>query len=262
MNGPWPGGGTLEGAGVLITGGASGIGAAAARRLAAAGAKVAVVDVAAGPAQDVAAEVGGYALVGDVADPAVMPRLVAQAEALFGRLDLVFLNAGVVAHQSGTSELDLADYRKIVGVNVDHVVYGTSAAVPALRRAGGGTIIATASLGGLVPIPSSPLYTLTKHAVVGYVRAAGAALADDGIRMCALCPGFANTRLITDRMDQFADFPMLSAEDVADAMYTMLDRGQPGEAWYVQPGRDPGPYGFRGVPGPIGGVRPPRLTSR
>ncbi|WP_028927100.1 SDR family oxidoreductase [Pseudonocardia acaciae] len=252
----------LNGKGALVTGGASGIGAAVARKLAEGGARVAVVDRDESGASRVAGEVAGLALPGDVSDPEVMPRLVAEAEREFGRLDVVFLNAGTTARQPGVAELDLADYRRIVGVNLDHVVFGTCAATPALRRAGGGAIVATASLAGLTPMPNDPLYTMTKHAVVGYARSAGLALRADGIRMCAVCPGFADTPLIAEQRDQFtgAGFPLLTAEDVADAVLAILDRGTSGEAWFVQPGREPAPYGFRGIPGPAGSTPPPTLT--
>jgi NAD(P)-dependent dehydrogenase (short-subunit alcohol dehydrogenase family) len=249
----------VKGRGVLVTGGASGIGASVVRRLSLAGARVAIIDRDADGANRIADEVAGLALVGDVADPDIMPMFTSVVEDRFGRLDIVFLNAGTVGGQPGTSELDVEHYRRVVGVNVDHVVYGLSAAVPALRRAGGGTVIATASLAGLLPLASDPIYTLTKHAVVGYVRAAGATLAEEGIRVCALCPGFADTPLIAEQRDQFGEFPLLTADDVAGAVEAILDHGQGGEAWYVQPGREPGPYGFRGVPGPGSGARPPAL---
>jgi NAD(P)-dependent dehydrogenase (short-subunit alcohol dehydrogenase family) len=241
----------------LVTGGASGIGAATARLLAQAGARVAVVDLDQAGATSVAAEVGGIAISGDVSAVGAMDAIVGQVEQQFGRLDVVHLNAGISAGQSGVEDLDVEGYRKIVGVNVDHVVFGLNAAVPALRRAGGGSIVATASLAGLVPIPGNTLYTLTKHAVVGYVRAAGPALAGEGITVTAVCPGFADTPLIAAAKDRFAGFPLLSAEDVARAVVAVLDRGQPGECWYVQPGREPGPYGFRGVPGPGNHQAPP-----
>jgi NAD(P)-dependent dehydrogenase (short-subunit alcohol dehydrogenase family) len=250
----------LTGKGALVTGGASGIGAAAVRRLAAAGARVAVADRDEAAARAVAGDVGGLALPGDVADPECMQAHVAAAEKAFGRLDVVLLNAGVIAAQSGVEDLDLAGYRRIVGVNVDHVVFGLAAAVPALRRAGGGRVVATASLAGLVPMPGDVLYTMTKHAVVGYVRAAAPALAAEGIRVNALCPGFADTPLIARAKPQFGDFPLLTAEDVAAAIEIVLERGEPGECWFVQPGRTPAPYGFRGVPGPAGGAPPPDVT--
>ncbi len=250
----------LTGKAALVTGGASGIGAAAVRRLAAAGAVVAVVDRDEAGARAVADEVGGLALPTDVADPDGMAMAVDVAEDSFGRLDVVLLNAGVTAGQSGIEDLDLVGYRRIVGVNVDHVVFGLTAAVPALRRAGGGTVVATASLAGLVAMPGDALYTMTKHAVVGYVRSAAPTLAPEGIRVNAVCPGFADTPLIAHAKSQFGGFPLLSAEDVADAMEAVLERGEPGECWFVQPGREPGPYAFRGVPGPKGGTPPPVVS--
>lgn len=244
----------------LVTGGASGIGEAVARRLAGAGAKVAVVDRDAVAAAHVADEIGGLAVSCDVTSPTAMAAAVAEAETWGGRLDLVHLNAGSVGGQSGITDLDVEAYRRVVGVNVDHVVFGLTAAVPALRRAGGGTVIATSSLAGLVPLPGDAIYTLTKHAVVGYVRSAAATLATEDIRVMALCPGFADTALIAHLREQFAGFPLLTADDVADGVERMLADGAPGECWYVQPGRDPGRYGFRGVPGPKGGEAPPRLA--
>ncbi len=250
----------LRGRVALVTGGASGIGAAAVRRFAVAGAQVAVVDRDEVGAQRVADEVGGLALGVDVTDLDAVTGAVAAVEERFGRLDVVFLNAGVTAGQSGIEDLDVAGYRRIMGVNVDHVVFGLTAAVPALRRAGGGHIVATSSLAGLTGMPGDALYTLSKHAVVGYVRSAAPTLAAEGIRVNAVCPGFADTPLIAHAKDQFAGFPLLTAEDVADAVEGILDRAEPGECWFVQPGREPGPYGFRGVPGPKGSPPPPAVS--
>ena len=247
----------LTGQGALVTGGASGIGAAAVRRLAGAGARVAVVDLDADGAAALAAEVGGVALPADGTDPDAVSGVVVAAEEAFGRIDVVLLNAGITAGQSGAEDLDLAGYRRIMGVNVDHVVFGLTAAVPALRRAGGGTIVATASLAGLTAMPGDALYTASKHAVVGYVRSVAPLLAPDGIRVAAVCPGFADTPLIAHAKEQFGDFPLLTADDVAAAVEQILDRAEPGECWYVQPGREPGPYGFRGVPSAKGTAPPP-----
>lgn len=245
----------------LVTGAASGIGAAVVDRLAERGARLALVDVDAHAVADKADQVGGIGLATDVSDPEAMGVAVTEAERLLGGLDLVHLNAGTVGGQTGLDRpLDVAAYRRLVGVNVDHVVFGLSAAVPALRRAGGGTVIATASLAGLVPLPADPLYTMTKHAVVGYVRAAGPVLVEDGIRVMALCPGFADTPLLAPSRERFGDFPLLTAGDVAAAVEVMLERGKAGEAWFVQPGRPPGPYAFRGAPGVAGGQAPPAVA--
>ncbi len=249
----------LKSRGVIVTGGASGIGAALARWFTAEGAFVAIIDRDAEATRRVADEVAGLGLPGDVSDPDIMPMFTSIVEDRFGRLDLVVLNAGVGGGQSGTHDLDVQSYRRLVGVNIDHVVYGLCAAVPVLRKYGGGTVLATASLAGLLPMPGDPLYTLTKHAVVGYVRAAGPSLAEEDIRVCALCPGFVDTPLIAGHRDQFADFPLLTTDDVVTAVDAVLDRGQGGEAWFVQPGREPGPYNFRGVPGPAGSIPPPTV---
>jgi NAD(P)-dependent dehydrogenase (short-subunit alcohol dehydrogenase family) len=249
----------LQGKAALVTGGASGIGAEAARRLTAAGARVAVADLDEARTRALADEIGGLALPGDAAQPDTMTMAVDIAEDTFGRLDVVLLNAGITAGQSGVENLDLDGYRKIMGVNVDHVVFGLTAALPALRRAGGGTVIATSSLAGLVGMPGDAIYTLSKHAVVGYVRSAAASLAGEPIRVMAVCPGFTDTALIADVRDRFGGLPLLGASDVADALSSMVEKGESGECWFVQPGREPAPFRFRGVPGPAEAGAPPPL---
>ncbi|NKE63128.1 SDR family NAD(P)-dependent oxidoreductase [Lentzea sp. PSKA42] len=253
----------LTGQVALVTGGAGGIGVAVVRRLAKLGARVAVLDLDAARAQRIASEVGGIAISGDVAAPSTMPAVVEQVEKEFGRLDIVHLNAGIGGGQAGVdAALDVARYRKLVGVNVDHVVYGLCAAVPALRRQGGGKIVVTASLAGLTAMPADPLYTLTKHAIVGYVRAAGKALADDGIVVTALCPGFVDTLLLGAAKEEFdaVEFPLLTPDDIAEALQTVLAEGTPGEAWVIQPGGQASAYQFRGVPGVGGRQMPPDVV--
>jgi NAD(P)-dependent dehydrogenase (short-subunit alcohol dehydrogenase family) len=253
--------GDLAGQAALVTGGASGIGAAVVRRLAGRGATVSVVDVDGSAARALASEVGGRAAAVDVTDLDALAAVIRDAAAELGRLDLVYLNAGVGGGQDGVSDLDVERYRLTVGVNLDHVVAGTCVAVEQLRRTGGGTIVATASLAGLIEMPFDPIYTATKHAVVGYVRSAGVVLAAEGIRLCALCPGFTDTALIAHTRDSFGDFPLLTAEEVADGFEAMLAGAEPGQVWFVQPGRPAQPYRFRGVPGPATGQPPPDLAA-
>ncbi|MET9630796.1 SDR family NAD(P)-dependent oxidoreductase [Lentzea sp. NPDC006480] len=252
----------LTGRVALVTGGAGGIGSAVVRRLARLGASVAVLDLDAAGARRVASAAGGIAIAGDVTDPSTMPAVVAQVEKEFGRLDIVHLNAGIGGGQVGIDSLDVARYRKLVGVNVDHVVYGLCAAVPALRRAGGGKIVITSSLAGLAAMPADPLYTLTKHAVVGYVRAAGKALAADGIVVAALCPGFVDTLLLGAAREEFVavEFPLLTPSDIADALESVIAEAEPGEAWIIQAGGKASAYQFRGVPGVGGGQLPPDVV--
>jgi NAD(P)-dependent dehydrogenase (short-subunit alcohol dehydrogenase family) len=158
--------------------------------------------------------------------------------------------------------IDLATYRRVTGINLDGVFFGLQAAIPALRRAGGGAIVATASLAGLVPTPATPVYSLTKHAVVGLVRSVAESLRAENIRVSAVAPGFAETAIIAPIKAAFdaSGFPLLSAEEVADVVLQAAD-GEPGAVWPIQPGRTAEPYRFRGVPGPRvpgkEGVAPP-----
>jgi NAD(P)-dependent dehydrogenase (short-subunit alcohol dehydrogenase family) len=250
----------------LVTGGAGGIGAALSAALAGRGYRVAVADLDESAAAAVADLVGGIAVGLDVSDPAATEAAVARIVAEYGRLDVVALNAGVSSGHTGWP-LDLAAYRRIVGVNLDGVVFGVDAAVPALRATGGGTILVTASLAGLVPMPSDPLYSLTKTAVVGYVRALAEPLAAEGIRINALCPGFADTAILGPARADLAaaGFPLLEPAEVAEAFLDILDGGRGGEVWFLQPGRAPSAYRFRGVPGPLigdgGTIAPPGLAG-
>lgn len=234
----------------LVTGGASGIGAAACRRLASLGARVAVADIDEQRGREVADTVGGSFHRLDVTDLATNHAVVAEIEQTHGRLDIAFLNAGIVSAGRDDEPLDEAAYRRILGINLDGVVYGVDAAVPAMTRSGGGQIVATASLAGLVPMPGDALYTLTKTAVVGYVRALAPTLAPKGIMINALCPGFADTPMIAPMRDRFdaAGFPVLSTEQVADALLACLAARGTGEAWFVQPGTPAAPYRFHNVP--------------
>lgn len=258
-----PARGELAGRVALVTGGAAGIGRAVVRRLGAAGAHVVVADLDERGGQQAAAEVGGVFAPADVRDPEASVRAVAAAEETYGRLDLVHLNAGVDTGQADPAELDLERYRAVVGINQDGVFYGVRAALPALRRAGGGSIVATASLAGLVPLPSDPVYTMTKHAVVGLVRALAGLLADEGVRVACVCPGFVDTPLIAASRERFveAGFPLLAADEVAAAVLAAMVDEETGRVWAVQPGREPVAYRFAGVPGPRvpgkEGARPP-----
>ncbi|MEV4098880.1 SDR family oxidoreductase [Nonomuraea sp. NPDC049649] len=242
----------------LITGAASGIGAAVARRLSAGGAKCVLLDLDGDGAGRVAEEVGGVALAGDVSAEETSRRAVELAERTYGRLDLVHLNAGVTGGVD-MNAFDLARYRRAVGVNVDGVVFGVAAALPLLRRSGGGAIVVTASLAGLVGYDGDPIYTMTKHAVVGLVRALAPPLAKERIRISAVCPGFTDTPLVAEARELFvgAGFPLLEADEVAAAVESACYADDTGNLLVVQPGRQPVAYRYAGVPGPVGGQRPP-----
>ena len=207
----------------LVTGGASGIGAAVVRLLEQEGTAVESLDIATGF---------------DVSDPAAWDAV--------GEVDFAFLNAGV-----GGSSDDLAGYRRMLGTNVDGVVFGVRRLAQVMKP--GGTIVATASLAGLVPMPADPIYTLTKHAVVGYVRSVAPHLAEGEIRINAVCPGFVDTPIVTAELREWIageGIPLMQPEHVAEAVLVAARSGETGEVWVVQPGREPVRYEFRGVPGP------------
>ena len=141
-----------------------------------------------------------------------------------------------------------------MSVNLDGVVFGVVAALPALRERGGGDIVATASLAGLTAVPFDPLYAANKHAVVGLVRSLGPVHESEGIRVNAVCPSFAETAIIEEIRGalQQGGVPILTVDVVADAVLAILDAKSTGECWYVQAGRESEPFRFRNVPGPRG----------
>ena len=168
---------------VLITGGANGLGRATAARLAAAGAKVVLADIEEGPGQEAAEEIGGSFIHCDVLEPEQNEQAVAFAVETHGGLDMAFLNAGVSTGCGLDENFDLELYRRAMAINIYGVVFGLNAAIPALRRRGGGSIVATASLAGLTAVPFDPIYAANKHAVVGLVRSVGPAYALESIKV-------------------------------------------------------------------------------
>jgi NAD(P)-dependent dehydrogenase (short-subunit alcohol dehydrogenase family) len=212
----------------LVTGSAGGIGSAIVRKLEREGFEVKGLDL-----------VDGF----DVTDPEAWEHV--------GSVDLACLNAGVLTGSNDIAHLTDSEYRRAVGVNVDGVVYGVRRLDRVMPR--GSTIIVTASLAGLVGIPDDPIYGLTKHAVVGFVRSVAEQLAERGIRIQVVCPGWADTALTPPDFKQGLidrGYRLLRPEDVADGVWAAYKSEGTGEAWVVQPGRDPLLYEFKGVPGP------------
>ena len=190
----------LQGKSVLVTGAASGIGAATARMAAEDGANVLVCDLASSAGADIAAEIGGTFLALDVTSPSAWADAVADAD----RIDVAVLNAGVEFRApddffrtpDDPGEWNLDSYAKTTSVNIDGVAYGMRALVPVMDRTGGGSITATASLAGLIPWTPDPIYSMTKWAVVGLVRASAPPLRKKNITINAVCPGGVATPLV------------------------------------------------------------------
>jgi NAD(P)-dependent dehydrogenase (short-subunit alcohol dehydrogenase family) len=212
----------------LVTGAAGGIGKAIVAKLRGEGFEVKELDL-----------VSGF----DVSDPDAWEHV--------GSVDLACLNAGIVTGSDDIATLTDDQYRRAVGVNVDGVVYGVRRLDRVMPK--GSTIVVTASLAGLVGIADDPIYGLTKHAVVGFVRSVAPQLAERGIRIQAVCPGWANTALTTPEFRRELEdrgFRLLSPEAVAEGVWAAFKSEGTGEAWIVQPGREPLHYEFKGVPGP------------
>ena len=177
----------------------------------------------------------------DVTDPAAWESVEA--------VDLACLNAGILTAGTDLCTLAYDDYRRALSVNVDGVVLGVRRLAQVMEQ---GAIVATASLAGLVGMPLDPIYSLTKHAVVGFVRSIAPQIAP--IRINAICPGIADTPML-DQHDQralfaSAGFPLLQPDEVADAMWLAAVSEASGECWFVQPGRAPAPFRFPNIPGP------------
>jgi NAD(P)-dependent dehydrogenase (short-subunit alcohol dehydrogenase family) len=190
----------------LITGGEGGLGRAMRVRLEREGYEVESLDL-----------VNGF----DVTEPAAWERIKG--------VDLAVLNAGILSAETDLTKLTTEDYRRAVAVNVDGVVFGVRRLAQVMD---GGTIIATASLAGLVGMPLDSIYALTKHAVVGFVRSIAPSIAP--IRINAICPGIADTAMLDQHgqreLFEDAGFPLLQPEDVAEAMWLAATSQRPGTA--------------------------------
>jgi meso-butanediol dehydrogenase/(S,S)-butanediol dehydrogenase/diacetyl reductase len=191
--------GRFDGKVALVTGAASGIGAATARRLASEGARLWLGDIegeglaALASALDPAGERIGFCRV-DVADAEQVEAMTRSAAERFGRLDVVFNNAGIGCY-GRTPDLDPAAWHRTLAVDLHSVFYGCRAAIPHLRRAGGGAVVNTASISGLAGDAGLAAYNAAKAAVVNYTRTLALDHARDGIRANAVCPGLIETAL-------------------------------------------------------------------
>lgn len=212
----------LQGRVGLVTGAAAGLGLAVARRFAAEGALGIGVDRTA--AQGVLPE-GWSAVAADVTDEAAVEAAFAEANRLFGRLDVVVANAGLVPPWRETEHLDLAEWDRVFAVNVRGVAATLKHAVP-LMKAQGGSIIVMGSLNSYRAHPRQALYTATKHAVLGLVRAAAADLGRWGIRVNAIGPGPVATAALRSRVAARAGAAGAGAGDELGALAAQTHLGR------------------------------------
>jgi NAD(P)-dependent dehydrogenase (short-subunit alcohol dehydrogenase family) len=195
--------GEFDGRVALVTGGALGIGRGIVEGFAAAGAAVAIADVNADAARALAAELDraghrAIASVGDVADAGDAQRMVAETVAAFGRLDVLVNNAGIMPRDwyRRIEETPEEVWDRILAVNLKGIFLLSKAAIPEIRRVGGGAIVNIASVQGLQSSPRVPAYAASKGAVLSLTRQMALDYAAENIRVVAICPGTIDTEMV------------------------------------------------------------------
>ncbi len=196
--------GPMAGRVALITGGGTGIGAAVARRFAASGGHVAVLGRRREAVESVADETGGLAIQADVGDIEACERAVAETVARFGSLDVLVASAGIELFGSAT-EISLSDWQAVQRTNVDGVLFSARAAIPQMRKIGGGTIVIVASVASLAAAPHYVGYLTTKAALLGMTRSLAFDYGADGIRVNAILPGWVRTEMTERALQHVGD---------------------------------------------------------
>lgn len=221
----------IRGSAAVVTGAASGIGRASALALAGAGARVIVADLDAtrgGRVVDEIGAAGGIAVFRhcDVTRTEDLAGVFASALEHFGRLDVAFNNAGVAGED--LFEDTAGDWKRIVDINLTAVIDATRIAVREMARLGGGVVVNTASMGGLLPIPDSPVYAATKAGVVNFTRSLAYLADTQRVRVNAICPSYVDTPLVRRRGDDGVEEikqrmgGILQPEDVAAAVLELV----------------------------------------
>ena len=222
----------LEGKVAIVTGGAGGFGEAMARLFTAEGAKVVLTDLDENRLQAVAQRHGCDALVQDVADENRWSEIVAVCEARYGRLDVLANNAGFEGSMDAVDPetTGLEDFQRVQRVNVESVFLGCRAAIPAMRRAGGGSIINISSLAALIATPFQTAYGASKAAVRHLTMTVAAYGARENIRCNAIHPGQMRTRMIEDIYAGTAARLGIAASEAERDFTAMIPMGRLGTA--------------------------------
>ncbi|MEC7762778.1 MAG: SDR family oxidoreductase [Pseudomonadota bacterium] len=183
---------------VLITGAAGGIGIAAAKKFAAEGANIALVDLKLDALEKAAKEIPGEPLLiaANVSDEAEVENYVAKTVEKFGTIDVFVNNAGINGHMAPITEQSLENYQQVMGVNVYGVFLGLKHVLKVMQKQKSGAVVNTASFGGLRGSPGMSAYIASKHAVIGINKTVALEVAGDGIRVNAIAPSGVDTQMM------------------------------------------------------------------
>lgn len=252
----------IKGKVAVITGAGSGIGRASAERLAREGASVVVADVdETGGAETVkrieSAEGKAVFIKADVTSESDSRRMLEIATAKFGRLDILYNNAGVATGIPGFPKAPLAQWRRVIEIDLTAMIIGTWLAAPIMEIGGGGAIINTASMAGLYPHPLDPVYGAAKAGIVNFTHSLAGWAADRKIRVNCVCPGIVDTPMVRKGVEaavkaghrSWAPSHILQADQIADAVVTLISDDslfgcsmevRPNGTRIVEPRRAPG----------------------
>ncbi len=202
----------LAGKVALITGGGSGIGEAVARRFVAQGAKVGITGRRAEPLEKLAKEIGALALPGDIADAVSVDKAVARLVERFGGLDIVVNNAGIVVI-GNVEKINDEDWDSVIDTNLNGARRAVRAALPHLRRRGGGAIVNISSIGALFAGWDNAVYGPAKAALVALTKSLARDYGAENIRVNALCPGWVDTAMVEPLLQHLSSTRGISLDD-------------------------------------------------
>ena len=250
----------IQGKVALVTGGGSGIGRATALRLASEGASVVVADFDEAGGKETVQQIdpsagsgqgGGRAAFtrADVTNEADVKAMIAFAEETFGGLDILHNNAGITTGRPRYPEAESERWRRVLETNLLAVILGTQHGVEAMRKRGGGAIVNTASIAGLIGFAADPVYAATKGGVVLFTYSLANLKEELNIRVNCVCPGVVDTPLVTRGRDeapeeergQWAEriqqMKLIPAEEIADAVVELIkDESLAGRAMQIPNG--------------------------